>query len=172
MKRLAALLVLPLLFAGCVSTDAGEPLSGASDEALQAGALTLPQTQLFAGNLKLAAGAANNYAFPTNSVEPIEFTATVPANATALVVELRWTNAANDLDVILYGPEDKRTFLDGGSPGAGDSPMKVVLAQGEFPTGDVLFRVVAKASVAESFELAVTPFEGIVPAEDFTGFAP
>lgn len=169
MKRLAALLVVPLLLAGCVSGAPEEGLSAAADAGAEAATLAVPQPQLFQGNLALAAAAAGVYAFPTNSVDPIEFTAVVPENATYLVIELRWGNAANDLDVLLYGEET--TFLDDGAPGSGDSPMKVVLAQGEFPTGDVLLRVAAKLAIAESFELAVTPFEGAAPADDFTAFA-
>lgn len=169
MKRLAALLALPLVLAGCVSADAGEPLAGAASGA-EAAALALPRPQLFEGSLQLAAGAAQNYLFPTTAVEPNSFLATIPPSATALVVELRWSNPANDLDVIVYDSAGARTYLDGGAHGTGDSPMKVVLPAGAFPTGDVLLRVAAKLSVAESYELAVTPFEGGEPADDFTAF--
>lgn len=194
---LGLLLAGSVAFAGCLGapepvqpSDAEDPAStdSAATSDLAAGAVQPPQgppPQMailpFAGRITLSVGAQGmGYFSPTGSQDPHAFVFPVglrEQTVMAIVAELRWPNNQNDLDMELAPPGcDMSTglgpcvFVQGGTAGNGDSPVKFVLTDPGLLalTGDWHLQVWAKNAVATNFDGVITVFYGMAPSDDYT----
>lgn len=115
----------------------------------------------------------------------VDDTLEVPANATAVLFELRWEDPANDIDLLIYGPgsdtsptavvPSRNHFRD---CSAGSEAYHAILVRPEDADpfeGTWEWALGAKGVIQDPipFEIAVTVFhEGSEPPEGFTAFAP
>jgi len=194
--RAAALPVLAaamLLAAGCLgSAPASDPPRRTQSATPPAFTTPLPENVSapepsylmypFLGSLTLAAGATGvGYVSPTGTMDRHVFRFPVMEGATGLVVELRWDDAMTDLDLEFGTPDcDSNAgtgmcaFVDGGTIGAGDAPVRVAFTDPATlnTTGDWFLSVWGKDAVQTKFETAATVFYGMAPPDNFTAYAP
>lgn len=188
-----AITLAVLALAGCLGSPAPEPVQPeqpASGERLQAPTHPVEAAPAepgrigkevfpFSGKMTTGVGAGGvGYLSPTGSLDPHQFAFPVDAGAVAIVAELAWDNRAMDLDIALNAPSCDPTmgsgacvFADGGSPGAGDSPVRIVLQDPAAlnETGEWRITIWAKSAVNVDFRTVVTVFYGLPPSADYTG---
>jgi hypothetical protein len=182
------LVVAPLALAGCIGSSA--PPSTETTQAdppnRPAPRVDLPEEEPaavmvvypFAGKITASAGASQvGYVSPTGSVDEHVFLFPVQVGTTAIVAELSWPTPVHDLDLELGTPDCDSTmgtgtcvFSEGGMPGAGDSPVKIVFDDPQIlaNAGDWKLLVWAKDAVNTEFTAAVTVFYAGAPAADYT----
>jgi hypothetical protein len=156
---------------GSIATGAG---AASGSEAPEAWMEVYP----FQGRITLGVGAAGaGYFSPTGTEDPHLFFFNVQPGATAIVAEMRWADATQDLDLELLAPScDPNTgdggciFVDGGTIGRGDSPVRFVLTDAALLAMDSDWGVAvwAKNAVQVPFEAAITVFYGGMPADEYT----
>lgn len=162
--RLPALLLVPLLAAGCLGGDGDAPSATTEDDGVARASTLDAQVEQFSGTLTVGVGVAGvGYLLPSDLFE-----VDVGANATGLVIELTWTDAREDLDLAIFAPDGTRANHADGTVGAGDSPLKVVLPAADIQEGTYAFRVLGKAAAQEDFQLYVSIFQGQAPTDDYT----
>lgn len=132
------------------------------------------------GKLTVGAGAGGvGYVTPLGSMEPHGTVFPVEEGAVAIVAEMRWKDPVSDLDFEVGAPDCDTTtamghcfFANGGSPGAGDSPVRTVVSDPAALTqsGDWLLVVWAKDAVNTEYQVVVTVFYGAAPTDDYTAF--
>jgi hypothetical protein len=132
---------------------------------------------------KIMVGVGDNrlgYFEPTGAADSHLFTFAVGRGATAIVAELQWGDPADDLDLQIGAPDCDPTmnrqtclFAEDGAPGAGDSPVKLVLQEDPLltSTGDWRLMVWAKKAINRDFIAAVTVFYGDLPSETYSHLA-
>jgi hypothetical protein len=179
-----------LVLAGCLGSPAPLPSSPTpqappDDGANAAPAPPAPEAPKLPGYLvypftgKITAAVGNDqiaYLSPTGSQDPHVFHFNVSSGAIAIVAELAWDNSVNDLDLTVGSPScdhlTKGTCLTagGGSPGQGDTPVKLVIKdQGQLnETGDWTLAVWAKDAVNQDFRAAVTVFYLLPPPDNYS----
>lgn len=184
-----------LVLAGCLGPSNAPPAQGGQGgqpeqpAAAQGGAsqvtepvrnATGPTEVLFPfkGHITLGAGADGvGYVTPTGSADAHAWTFKVAPNATAIVAELRWADATQDLDLELGTPDCDSTMGTGtcvfdakGAPGSGDSPVKIVFTDPAAlaKAGDWKLFVWGKDAVNADFAAAATVFYGAMPPEGYT----
>lgn len=186
-----AALAATLLLAGCLGAPQGEPALDPAelppvsqpDPATAAPPPAVPdappariETFPFTGRLTLAAGSPDaGYLAPTGAVDEHGFAATLAPGAAAVVVELVWDDALQDLDLQVVPPGCDTTLTacllaDGGAPGQGDRPVRIEVQDEAVlgPGGEWRFTAWAKNAVNASFTIYATVFWGAEPPEGFS----
>lgn len=183
------LVVAPLAFAGCIGSP--EPAPPAEQPTAQA----LPPTTTvdvnqeeaqgpamvvfpYTGKITAGAGVAQvGYVSPTGSMDAHIFHFAVAEGAVAVVAELAWSNPVHDLDLEIGTPDCDTTmgsgmcvFANGGNPGSGDSPVRIVIADAAMlaKTGEWKMLVWAKDALNADFTATASVFYGVPPADDYT----
>lgn len=190
-----ALVSAALLLAGCFGPSAPlerEPAPTAGDAAVpemvpvspeEAGLAPQPRVTKYPyeGRITGTGAPGVGYLAPAGAADPHIFAFNVTEGAVALVAELRWESPMHDLDLELAAPGCDVTtgsgacfWVQDGSPGAGDSPVRFVLTDAATlaQPGDWTLYVWAKDAVNTAFDGAISVFYGLGPSDDYTALQP
>lgn len=134
-------------------------------------------TYPYEGRISGAGAPGLGYFAPLGNQETHAYLYAVPAGATAMVVELAWSDFNMDLDLEAVPPDcdvitggGSCVYVQGGAPMAGDTPVRLLITDPALlnQTGDWGLYVWAKNAVNTPFHGAISIFFGIAPSDDYT----